>query len=205
MVAEMLPVESARAAGLARAVEPCTPGNPYETVELLNALRREGCLPGAHRWRWDAATVRPHVGRAEVVGLVIAGGPAADAGRQLVEMMACLGGGVEVGVLRAASGLSATVVEQVLAPRWRTVCWSRGRDGGRRCGSATTGSARRPGGLDPPGGQALQLAMARRLAGVPDWSRSRPSSTCRWLDGVREPPSGARSRGCCGVPPARPR
>ena len=32
------------AAGLARLIEPHTRGNPYETVELLNALRRDGVL-----------------------------------------------------------------------------------------------------------------------------------------------------------------
>ena len=45
--------------------------------------------------------------------------------------------------------------------------WSPGR--GRRCGSATTGSARRSWrGLDPQRRRALQLAMARRLAEVPE-------------------------------------
>ena len=50
MVGEMLHVASATAAPLAEAIEPHTRGNPYETVELLNVLRRDGradrSLPG---------------------------------------------------------------------------------------------------------------------------------------------------------------
>ena len=54
MVAEMLHVDPATAAGLAEAIEPHTSGNPYETVELLNALRRDGLLSAtADGWRWD--------------------------------------------------------------------------------------------------------------------------------------------------------
>ena len=59
MVAEMLRVDQAAAAGLAEVIEPHTRGNPYETVELLNALRRDGLLTAtAAGWRWDEAAVR---------------------------------------------------------------------------------------------------------------------------------------------------
>ena len=52
MVAEMLQGTPATA-GLAGVIEPYTAGNPYETVELLNALRRDGVLTAAGgRWRW---------------------------------------------------------------------------------------------------------------------------------------------------------
>src|SRR3954451_1794403 len=44
MVVEMLHVDPAVAAGLAELIHPRTSGNPYETVELLNALRRDGLL-----------------------------------------------------------------------------------------------------------------------------------------------------------------
>ena len=44
MMAEMLRVDPAAAAGLAEMVQPHTSGNPYETVELLNALRRDSVL-----------------------------------------------------------------------------------------------------------------------------------------------------------------
>jgi hypothetical protein len=45
MVAEMLHADPAAAAGLAAMIEPHASGNPYQTVELLNALRRDGCWP----------------------------------------------------------------------------------------------------------------------------------------------------------------
>ena len=58
MVAEMLRVDRSAAAGLAEVIEPHTRGNPYETVELLNALRRDGLLTAtAAGWRWDEAAV----------------------------------------------------------------------------------------------------------------------------------------------------
>ena len=64
MVAEMLHVDSAAAAELARMIGPHTAGNPYETVELLNALRRDGLLTATVRgWQWDDAAVRAHLGR----------------------------------------------------------------------------------------------------------------------------------------------
>jgi hypothetical protein len=43
-VDEMLHVTPATAAPLAEAIEPHTRGNPSETVELLNVLRRDGVL-----------------------------------------------------------------------------------------------------------------------------------------------------------------
>jgi len=47
MVAEMLRTDREMATGLAKLIGPHTSGNPYETVELLNGLRRDGVLtPG---------------------------------------------------------------------------------------------------------------------------------------------------------------
>ena len=118
MVAGMLHVDPAVAAGLAVVIEPHTRGNPYETVELLNALRRDGLLTAtAARWRWDEAAVRAHLGRSEVAGLLAA--RAADLpeqSRQVVQAMACLGGRAELSLLRAAAGEPAGAVDQALAP-----------------------------------------------------------------------------------------
>ena len=59
MVAEMLRTDRATAAGLAGLIGPHTSGNPYETVELLNGLRRDGVLTAAAGgWQWEAAAVR---------------------------------------------------------------------------------------------------------------------------------------------------
>ena len=117
MVAEMLRVDLVTVAGLAGAIEAHTRGNPYETVELLNALRRDGLLTAtAAGWRWDEAAVRAHLGRSGVAGLLAARAAALpEQSRQMVEAMACLGGRAELSLLRAAAGEPAGVVDQVLA------------------------------------------------------------------------------------------
>ena len=141
------------------------------TVELLNALRRDGLLTAAAAgWRWDEAAVRAYLGRSDVAGL-----PAARAAvlpeksRQMAEAMACLGGRAELSLLRAATGEPAGVVDQALAPAL---------DEGLLVAEPGAHPAARfrhdrireaiLGGLDPGRRQALQLAMARRLAAVPE-------------------------------------
>jgi len=70
IVAEMLHAGRAEAAVLADAIEPRTRGNPYETVELLNALRRDGVLtPAPGGWRWQAEAVRARLDRSEDASL----------------------------------------------------------------------------------------------------------------------------------------
>jgi signal transduction histidine kinase len=118
IVAEMLHVAPAAAARLAGVIEAHTSGNPYQTVELLNALRRDGLLNAAGGgWRWDAAAVRAHLGASEVAGL---GAARADAlptpSMQMVQAMACLGGRAELSLLQAATGQPAGAVDQALAP-----------------------------------------------------------------------------------------
>ena len=171
MVAEMLRVDRATAAGLAEVIQPHTSGNPYETVELLNALRREGVLIAtAAGWRWDEAAVRAHLGQAEAAALSSAWVEAMPAqSRQMAEAMACLGGRAELSLLRAATGESAAVVDHALAPAL---------DEGLLVAEPGTHQAVRfrhdrireavLGGLDPRRRRTLQLAMARRLAGVPE-------------------------------------
>jgi len=170
MVAEMLQGTPATA-GLAGVIEPYTAGNPYETVELLNALRRDGVLTAAGgRWRWEAAAVRAHLGHAEVAGLVAAQVEALPApSRQLVEAMACLGGRAELSVLQAAAGTPATVMEQALAPALAEGVLL----GGPGAGEAVRFRHDRVreavlAGIDPARRQALRLGMARRLAAVPE-------------------------------------
>jgi signal transduction histidine kinase len=171
MVAEMLRVAPATAAGLAEVIEPRTGGNPYETVELLNALRRDGLLtPTAGGWRWDQAAVRAHLGRSEVAGLLAARvATMPTASRQMLEAMACLGGRAEVSLLQAAVGAPANVVEETLAPAL---------DEGLLVAEPGAHPAVRfrhdrireavLGGLEPRRQRTVRLAMARRLATVPE-------------------------------------
>ena len=170
MVAEMLQGDRA-AAGLAGVIEPHTSGNPFETVELINALRRDGVLVvAAGRWRWEAAAGRAPQGPAAVAGRMAAQLDALPTrSRQLVEAMACLGGRAEVSVLRAATGTPATVMEQALTPALAE---------GMLVAEPGAGKAVRfrhdrvreliLAGLAPARRRAVQLAMARRLAAVPE-------------------------------------
>jgi signal transduction histidine kinase/tetratricopeptide (TPR) repeat protein len=171
MVAEMLRVDRPAAARLAGVISPHTSGNPYETVELLNALRRDGMLTAtAARWRWDEAAVRAHLGRSEVAELLAAQVDALpSASRQILETMACLGGRAELSLLQPAAAASASAVDQALAPTLaegllviEPGAHPAVRFGHDRIREAVLGR------LDPPRRRALQLAMARRLAAVPE-------------------------------------
>ncbi len=95
-----------------------TSGNPFETVEMLNALRRDGVLTaGPAGWRWDSAAVRAHLDWSEVAGLLAARVDALPStSRRLADSMACLGGRAELTLLQAATGESAAAVDQMLAP-----------------------------------------------------------------------------------------
>jgi signal transduction histidine kinase len=168
LVAEMLRVDRAAAAGLVEAIEPQTSGNPYETVELLNALRRDGVLTlTADGWHWDAGRVRAHLGRSELAELLRARVEAmAPQSRQMLEAMACLGGRAQLTLLQAATGEPADVVEQRLAPALDegllVVAPDELRFRHDRLREVVLD------GLDPPQRRGLQLAVARRLAAVPE-------------------------------------
>ncbi len=170
MVAEMLHADPAAAPGMVEVIEPHTSGNPYETVELLNALRHEGLLwPTATGWRWDAASVRNHLGQAEVAELLAARVEDMPAKwREMIEAMACLGGRAELSVLQTATDAPASVVEEQLAPALgegllvvEPGLHEAVRFRHDRIREAVLDR------LDRPRRRALQLAVARRLAGVP--------------------------------------
>ena len=171
MVAEMLHVDPATAAGLAEVIAPHTHGNPYETVELLNALRRDGVLTAAPAgWRWDAAEVRAHLGQSEAAGLLAARAAAMPpASRQMVETMACLGGRVEVSLLQTAAGEPASVIDETLAPALGEGLLV-AEPGAHEAVRFSHDRIREAvlSGLDPQRRRAVQLAMARRLAGAPE-------------------------------------
>jgi predicted ATPase/signal transduction histidine kinase len=170
MVAEMLHVDRSAAVGLAEVIGPYTSGNPYQTVELLNALRSGRVLTAsADGWRWDATAVHAHLGRSDLAGLAAVRVDALpERSRQIVEAMACLGGRAERSLLQAATGEPASVVDQALAlalnegllvvePEAHQAV--RFRHDRIREGILA--------GLDPQRRRTLQLEMARRLAAVP--------------------------------------
>ncbi|WP_433208479.1 diguanylate cyclase domain-containing protein [Dactylosporangium sp. CS-047395] len=115
-LAEMLRLEPARAAGLAAAVGRHTGGNPYDTVELVNALRRDRVLTlEAEGWRWDQGAVRGHVGATDVLDLVVARIEALPpATRDALQSLACLGGEVELDNVEDAAALVPALEDGLL-------------------------------------------------------------------------------------------
>jgi hypothetical protein len=118
MVGEMLRLDHATAAPLAEAIGDHTRGNPYDTVELVNALRRDGALVvGADGWHWDSAAVRGYLGTGDVISMVTARIDALPPDTQdLVRSMACLGGEIGFDLLCDAHALAPERVEELLLP-----------------------------------------------------------------------------------------
>jgi len=108
MTGQMLRLAPERSRELAEALNVLTDGNPFDTVEMINALRGDGVLSlGESGWQWDEVKVRHFVGRGNVVDLLaarISRLPAAS--RELLEFMSCLGSAVECKLLCAAVGLT---------------------------------------------------------------------------------------------------
>ncbi len=118
MVAEMLRADPASTSSLAGVIGEHTGGNPYEVVELLNAMCRDGALTAtAGGWRWQVPAVRARLLESEPGRMAAVRLEALTAGsRQLVEAMACLGGHADLSLLEVATGEPADVVEERLAP-----------------------------------------------------------------------------------------
>ena len=118
LVGAMLRLAPDEARSLGQTLNLRTNGNPYDTVELINALRAEGLLePQAGGWLWDTGAIHRHVGDASVMDLLARRIDKLPAeAHALLEIVACLGGGVRPGVLATASGLTQNKVEHLLAP-----------------------------------------------------------------------------------------
>jgi signal transduction histidine kinase len=172
MVAELLHVDPATAGGLVEVIHPYTRGNPYDTVELLSALHRDGMLTAVGTgWRWDERAVRAHLGQSDVAELLaaqVASMPPPT--RKMVEAMACLGGRADLALLQTATGESARVVDQALALAFDEgfLVVEPGVDDAMRFRHDRIREAVL-GGLDPRRRRGLRLSLARRLAGVPEF------------------------------------
>jgi predicted ATPase len=117
-LAAMLHLDAEKAAELANMIAPRTKGNPYDTVELLNALRRDGVLvPGDAGWQWDTAALQ-RLGAGGCVADLLAerAGAMPPATLTMLEAMACVGGRVEVSLLSDATGQPTAEVEERLVP-----------------------------------------------------------------------------------------
>jgi diguanylate cyclase (GGDEF)-like protein len=117
-LAEMMRLDRGRARRLSSAILPHTGGNPFDTAELVNALRRAGVLTLTDDgWLWDDEAVRRHVRRDDVLDVLADRIDALPAGsRELLTTVSALGGEVALGLLRAATQRSVTELADALRP-----------------------------------------------------------------------------------------
>ena len=117
LLAEMLRLPMADAGRLAELVGRRTGGNPFDTVEFVNALRREGLLVAtAEGWHWNAEAIRHHAS-AEVVDLLqrrLAALPAST--HEVMNALALLGGAATPELLGRVTALPAPALQAALAP-----------------------------------------------------------------------------------------
>jgi signal transduction histidine kinase len=167
LLREMMRLPSSQAAALASLVTEHAAGNPFHTVELLNALRRDGLLQRrTDGWTWDAARLRRHVGATGVLDLLAARVERLPAPCvQSMRAMACLGGQISAYLLCAGTGLPLNDLHNELAPALEDglVVIERGNEISLRLRHDRVQQAIY--GTMPPGmrGEA-HLALARRLA-----------------------------------------
>ncbi|ABM39345.1 trifunctional serine/threonine-protein kinase/ATP-binding protein/sensor histidine kinase [Polaromonas naphthalenivorans] len=198
LLAEMLRLPAPQAAALAQALNAHTGGNPFDTVELVNALRRDGALvPGSNGWDWDARVIRRYIGQGNVVDLLsarIARLP--EPGRALLETMACLGGEVALSQLRAATGLSATELEEHMAAPLEDglLVFEQGDDSALRFRHDRVQQAAH-GAREPAQRCALHLTLARRLALKPEFSAVAAQQYLPAIEALHEPDERRRAAG----------
>lgn len=116
LLGDMLRATSQELDELAFLLDERTGGNPFETVELVNALRQTGLLrPAGGRWQWDVPAIRGYVGQADVDALLasrMAGTPAAT--QDVLRTMACLGGAVKLSALEMVFGAYEAVLDALV-------------------------------------------------------------------------------------------
>lgn len=118
MLEDVLKLTTQRADELGTLVNELTRGNPFDTLEVLNALRRDGALRlESSGWQWDAGAVRGLL-MGRDVGTLVAQRVAklAQETTYLLEMMSCLPGEIPIALLSAAAGMNMRQVRERLAP-----------------------------------------------------------------------------------------
>ena len=170
LVAAMLRMPRETAASLSDAVVSRTGGNPYDTVELINWLRREGALvPAEGRWHWDAGLVPGYLGRGDVTELLRGRmDRLPPPTRTLLSIMACLGGAVTLDLLLAVTGSEAAVIEHDITPALEDGLLVVDRDGepAVRFRHDRVQQAAHDA-LEPDEREATHVQLARRLAARP--------------------------------------
>ncbi|MBL7498912.1 diguanylate cyclase [Frankia sp. CNm7] len=189
MVADLLRLAPPAAGELAELIAPATGGNPYDTVELLGALRHDGVLTaGDHGWRWEPAAVRARLDQVDMTGL-LAGHVATlpPATTALLAAVACLAGQVEFDLLEAATGLDGDELERRLAPAFADgvlVLELDGRPSARFSHDRARESVLSS--LTAAARQDRHLRLARRLAGRPEYHAVAAEQYLVVADAVRD-------------------
>ncbi len=171
LIGHMLRLPMQAASDLAAALHDRSEGNPYDTVELINALRQDDLLVARHgAWEWDARALRRYVGESSVVELLgrrVAKLP--ESAKALLDVMACLGGEVHPDTLALASGSTADDLRQQLAPSLEDglLVTEQGNETLLRFRHDRVQEAVFKG-MDPAHRSRLHLALARRLVGSPE-------------------------------------
>jgi len=117
-LASMLRLPPEQTQSLTHAVASRTGGNPFDTVELINALRREQLLSlDVNGWHWQADEIGKHVSQHDVLELLQARLKALpETTLALLRDMACLGGELQLSVLAQACALPPAELEAAAAP-----------------------------------------------------------------------------------------
>ncbi|MEJ2743049.1 MAG: diguanylate cyclase [Gammaproteobacteria bacterium] len=117
-LAEMLRMSPEDVLPLRDVIASHTSGNPFDTVELINALRHERILYPAHRrWQWDTNAIRQYVGASTVMELLtvrIARLPLFT--QTVLKSIACLGCDTSLRLLAVASQGSEPEIESGILP-----------------------------------------------------------------------------------------
>jgi diguanylate cyclase (GGDEF)-like protein len=118
LLAEMLRLDEPRSTALAAALLPLSKGNPSDTIELINSLRREGALKlGAGGWDWGGEALSIRLRPTDTATLLLQRVHSMPPRtRGLLEIMAYLGDGVDSQTLRAATALPSRTLDDGLAP-----------------------------------------------------------------------------------------
>jgi signal transduction histidine kinase len=169
LLGRMMRMPASRAEELAATLQVLTAGNPFDTLETLNALRKEGVLRlGADAWEWNSGAVLCF-GSGDVVELLakrIASLP--ESARVLLGCMARLGNRVPTALLQAATGFAEAAMEQAMRPSLADglVLEERGEHPSLRFRHDRVQQAALLA-LEAHAGADLNLSMARRLAAHP--------------------------------------
>ena len=167
LVAEILRLPTAASAQLSQAIGARTGGNPFDTVEFLNALRGDGILvSGPNGWTWDDAQIGRYVGGNDVVDFVaLRIARLGHEQRDLLTVIACLGGDVDTDLLETALAANrSAVVDRLEAPLEAGLLLME-RDGQIRFSHDRVQQVAYES-IDGIQRGTLQLALARRLATV---------------------------------------